>query len=650
MNPTNTASQFNSGIGTQNQYGVAMNAIPTIPTPVPLVAPSVAKTTPVVSSGTASSKVGDITSTINQVSDAVAMNNAAKKGWNPAPVYSPDIKNANGQFIQAGQIIPQQEQVPDLGPDAGHVYIYDKATGAQTQIPIGQQIPVGFSTVDINKAPAVDTVDTANATFKRFSDGTYGQFDASGKYVGAANAKNFMDAKNAAKVQADIDAINNGTHPLTQEEQGMLNSISDYYKKLIAQQEIENKNTEGGTNALSYISGTAGSGYSIGQLNQVISQGAIKVQQLNDEMNNKLNAARQAIKTNDLQGLKLAYEGYQKGVDDRQKTIDDIRIATASAYEKEETRRATEENQKQNDIRTLQSDVAKAGGAENPVAYAEALARGDYSGMVEAAGNIITSGIGGEYNIYKKDMVARGLKPLSFDAYQTADANRKAKIAAAGATRMGGPTGLTKDELKIINGVNSVITNSPVYKTVQSAQAFVDGVKSSLAEGTGLGDIAAINQFQKVIDEGAVTRDQDVKLVIGAQTVMDRLNTWKKRNIDTGEVMGQDLRDEMNSVMQSLLDVKKQRLLSSPEIASQLRIAAKTGILPEDTIIGAIQSPVVTVGEEHKQEAINKKTNLLEWSKADPKNMNVMNSLRAAFPNAAPEEIYDKLKAKKYIN
>ena len=30
--------------------------------------------------------------------------------------------------------------------------------------------------------------------------------------------------------------------------------------------------------------------------------------------------------------------------------------------------------------------------------------------------------------------------------------------------------------------------------------------------------------------------------------------------------------------------------------------------------------------------------------------MNVMNSLRAAFPNAAPEEIYDKLKAKKYIN
>lgn len=650
MNPTNTASQFTSGLGTQNQYGVAMNAIPTIPTPVPLVAPSVAKTTPVVSSGTAATKVGDITSTINQVSDAVAMNNAAKKGWNASPVYSPDIKNANGQVIQAGKIIPQQEQVPDLGPDAGHVYIYDKSTGAQTQIPIGQQIPVGFSTVDINKAPAVDTVDTANATFKKFSDGSYGQFDASGKYVGAANAKNFNDAKNAAKVQADIDAINNGTHPLTQEEQGMLNSISDYYKKLIAQQELENKNTASGTSALSYISGTAGSSYSIGQLNQVISQGALKVQQLNDEMNNKLNAAKQAIKANDLQGLKLAYEGYQKGVDDRQKTIDDIRIATASAYEKEETRRAEAENQKQNDIRTLQSDVAKAGGAENPVAYAEALARGDYSGMVEAAGNIITSGIGGEYNIYKKDMVARGLKPLSFDAYQTADANRKAKIAAAGATRMGGPTGLTKDELRVINGVNSVITNSPVYKTVQSAQAFVDGVKSSLAEGTGLGDIAAINQFQKVIDEGAVTRDQDVKLVIGAQTVMDRLNTWKKRNIDTGEVMGQDLRDEMNSVMQSLLDVKKQRLLSSPEIASQLRIAAKTGISPEDTIIGAIQSPVVTVGEEHKQEAINKKTNLLEWSKADPKNMNVMNSLRAAFPNAAPEEIYDKLKAKKYIN
>jgi len=255
MNPTTT--QYNSGIGGQHKYGFAMN-IQTIPTPVPLTAPSVAKTTPVISSQTAATKVGDITTAVNQASDAVTMNNTARAGWGMAQ-YEP-TKNGFSSSTPSNIINPNVESVPELGPDAGYKYIYDKNTGAQTQIPVEQDTPVGYSTFDINKAPASDTVDTANATFKKFADGTYGQFDASGKYIGPANAKNFNDAKNAAKAQADIDAINNGTHPLTQEEQGMLNSISDYYKKLIAQQELINKNTEGGTAALSYLTGTAGGG------------------------------------------------------------------------------------------------------------------------------------------------------------------------------------------------------------------------------------------------------------------------------------------------------------------------------------------------------------------------------------------------------
>jgi len=648
------------GTATQNSLGYSMN----VPTKAPAVSstevtspytgftsaqgPATVTTTPVISSKPAIDQVNKMTNVATQTQaqiDAAALAakekataDALAKSKLPAP--TPKVPLTPEQYAMSL-------------PDTGYKFIYNTKTGQEEQIALDQQVPSGYTTIDVKNAPGVETTTSAdgNITFKQLPDGTYGKYDSTtGEYMGMSNANQFNLMKTGqASAKAYQDAVANGPM-LTENQKAIIKGIQDTYQRLIDTQNVMNKNAEGSTAVYQNLFGFAGTKMSADAIRSEAEKGAAKIADLNSKMASDVAKMTNALQQDNLAVLKDAYQSFQTNSATLQKEIDTQHENARLAADKAQQQRETAENAITNDINTFQNEVAKAGGPEDPVAYATALSNGDYSGMVKAAGNILTGGIGGEYNIYKKDMVARGLKPLSFDAYQTADANRKARIAAAGATRMGGTQGLTKDELKVINGVNAVITSSPVYKTVQSAQAFVDGVKSSLAEGTGLGDIAAINQFQKVIDEGAVTRDQDVKLVLGAQTVMDRLNTWKKRNIDTGEVMSDELRDQMNSVMASLLDVKKQRLLSSPEIASQLRIAAKTGISPEDTIIGAIQSPAIpTVGEEHMQEAVNKKTGLLDWSKADAKNTTVMNSLRTAFPNASPEEIYDKLKAKGYI-
>lgn len=603
---------------------------------------------PVVSSKPAIQQVGNMTNIANQGAAQISMSSQAKAEQMKADRLA--LTEKQKTTVPSTPLTIEQEIAKQ--PDAGYQWIYDKATGEKSQIPIGSAIPITSTTVDIKNPIAQDTVSSADSQFviKKLADGTFGKYDQNGSYLGMTDQAQFDRMKvGQAAEKAYQDALTNG--PLLNDNQkAIIQGISDTYKRLLETQATMNANATGSTAVMQNLYGFAGTDMSNKAIQGEAERGAAKIADINSRMTSDIAKMTEALKQDNLAVLKDAYKSYTDNSASLQNEIDNQRTRAQAMADKAQQQRETAENAITNDINTFQAEVSKAGGAEDQVAYEKALANRDYSGMVKAAGNILTGGIGGEYNLYKKDMIERGLKPLSFDAYQTADANRKARIAAAGATRMGGTTGLTKDELRVINNINNIITASPVYKTVQSAQAFVDGVKASLDEGTGLGDIAAINQFQKVIDEGAVTRDQDVKLVIGAQTVMDRLNTWKKRNVDTGEVMSPELRDKMNSVMQALLEVKKQRLLSSPEIASQLRIAAKTGISPEDTIIGAIQSPVVTTGAEHMQEAINKKTSLLDWSKKDPKNTNVMNSLRAAFPNASPEEIYDKLKAKKYIN
>lgn len=140
---------------------------------------------------------------------------------------------------------------------------------------------------------------------------------------------------------------------------------------------------------------------------------------------------------------------------------------------------------------------------------------------------------------------------------------------------------------KQIDQINTSIDNNFNFKAVASAKNATDGVIASLGQKSGLGDIAAINQFQKVIDEGAVTRDQDVKLVQSAQSLADTLKL-KIKKLQKGDQLSDSQRKEMATVATNLYQAKVDNLLEAPYVKSQIIKAEQNGIDTKDTILGEL--------------------------------------------------------------
>lgn len=76
-------------------------------------------------------------------------------------------------------------------------------------------------------------------------------------------------------------------------------------------------------------------------------------------------------------------------------------------------------------------------------------------------------------------------------------------------------------------------------------------VDKSLSLDTGTGHIAAINALQKMIDQGAVVRDQDVALIQSAQSYLDQRKNDIER-LKTGKLLGADLQKEMRDLAKQL--------------------------------------------------------------------------------------------------
>lgn len=175
------------------------------------------------------------------------------------------------------------------------------------------------------------------------------------------------------------------------------------------------------------------------------------------------------------------------------------------------------------------------------------------------------------------------LNPSS-PTFQNDLANLQANIKKVSS---GGSGIYTQAQEKAINDINYSISKNAAYKSVEAAQSFTSGVLESLKNGDGLSDISAINQFQKVIDEGAVTRDQDVKLVQSAQSFINTLKT-KIAGLAKGDKLSDAQRSQMRQLVQQMYEAKQQNLQNNPYINSQLSRVSRFGININDTILGEL--------------------------------------------------------------
>ncbi len=182
----------------------------------------------------------------------------------------------------------------------------------------------------------------------------------------------------------------------------------------------------------------------------------------------------------------------------------------------------------------------------------------------EPASSILTGGTAGERKRYQQELNDAEAKGLLKQGY-------------------------SGNQEKFITTVNDSVSKSAVYSKTTSMRNYADNVSASLSLGSGVGDIAAINQFQKVIDEGAVTRDQDVKLIQESQSLMNTLKT-KLKKLEKGEQLSPELRAQMSAAVKKLYNSQVKALKNDPYIKSKIKEASGHNVKPEDTILGEFDS------------------------------------------------------------
>jgi hypothetical protein len=283
-----------------------------------------------------------------------------------------------------------------------------------------------------------------------------------------------------------------------------LQQIDSFYSAQENQMKADQANVNKGLGNLMEVDGTNRTSDESGILS---AKRTYDIKQLTELHNEELRA-RLGIMTaknnNDYQSMAKNLELAQKARKDKQDFADKI---IAQQLEQQKTQR--EQKQKAlDDINKLSVDAAKNGAPKEILdkinsskSLSEAVANaGEYMQ------NISGAGIVAEYNYYKKDAIARGQVPLSFDEYQTRDANRKVSIAKAGSA-----TGLDSSTLSKVETVASKFGTEQAVKNYQVAAEAIEALKTAGTSPTD--DQSRIYAFAKVMDPNSVVRESEYATV-----------------------------------------------------------------------------------------------------------------------------------------
>lgn len=387
----------------------------------------------------------------------------------------------------------------------------------------------------------------------------------------------------ADNVQKTIAKIQSGAIPLNAGEKAQVSALQNAFKELIENQKLSNKGASGLANIRGYQRGSAeyDPTFQLKTIGSIVNKGNQLVSDLNVKMAGAVASLTQGFKDSNIAKVKDSWNIYQDASNKRTEAIEKTIASTQAAIKS-----AQDAFQKQQDKITDIAKSAAESGADQET-LASILNSGSVSEAVYNAGDSLQKGTGvvGEYLFYKKEAIRNGQVPLNFNEYADMDANRKRSITNIG---IGGDSGYTPKQISTITRINDSLSKNATYSKTNSMRNYIDNVKASLSQGTGVGDIAAINQFQKVIDEGAVTRDQDVKLIQGAQSLSSQLQL-KVKKLEKGDQLAQVQRDQIRKLVDDMYVSQLKALEKDPYVAAKKKEAELNGIAPDDTILSELK-------------------------------------------------------------
>jgi len=172
------------------------------------------------------------------------------------------------------------------------------------------------------------------------------------------------------------------------------------------------------------------------------------------------------------------------------------------------------------------------------------------SAAYAAAGDYIQSGTGivGEYQYYVRQAKLAGQTPVDFNTYQNIDANRKAKIAAAGV----GASGLSSSTLTKVQQISGQFDGEAIvknYNTIAEQVAFLQSLGSLPTD-----DIARVYAFAKVMDPNSVVREGEYKTVQDYSTaLLERMGLNANRVFNNSGFLTDEARTFISTTLDSRL-------------------------------------------------------------------------------------------------
>lgn len=380
----------------------------------------------------------------------------------------------------SGSSAPTPEETIANTPPDNTVWIYNTTTGDRAAMTIGNTPPTGYSLNNPNAVttpaatpPTAAVTDTANDlngnTYKKYADGTYGEFDSQGNYIGSASADLFNLNKQSGTIINSWNEVMNGTYPLTPDQQAQITGIQNAYAELIKEQATANANLTGGTTVEMNLFGMGNSLSGIGEIAGTVKAGIAAIAALNDKMNSAVAQMRSGFQTDNLNMVKAGFDMYNTLNQNRQAEIDKQQAAAVAAkqWQADQQRQIAEFNQGEADKVTTAIDNVATEAAKNGASAAIVdqirNSKDEGTAIQMAVGYMVDpTSSAGEYAAYLKT-VPTGKTPVSATDFIAAQKYKDyyAQYAAKAQFDKSAETSAEKDYIGVLkSGITS--TRGPI--------------------------------------------------------------------------------------------------------------------------------------------------------------------------------------------
>lgn len=374
-----------------------------------------------------------------------------------------------------------------------------------------------------------------------------------------------------AQLQSQVDSATRETDSfmtklesmiITDKElRGELRTIGAKYKARQSEMEEINKRREVAMTTLGIRTGMRYTGGTGGVMGSILSeeerQGLMRIEQIENDKQEAILGAKKAARDQNFQLYAKLADKAEKTQEAKVKELQTLKKAQA-----EQDAKIAEESRKSL-VGAVVSDLINKGVTSNNEIYAKLtdptisavignVAPEDFKKLMDA---LLPTGTGiiGEYEYYKREAQRAGQTPLSFDDYQTRDANRKRPVTNISM----GSGNVPNQVVTQVDKLSSSFDSSPIVKTYNEVQNKKLSMDAILASGIkGPGDLAIVFEFMKALDPTSVVREQEYANASQSGNIfagaMARFNGYFDPN---GGFLPQNVKNDFQNIINQKLNV-----------------------------------------------------------------------------------------------